>query len=45
MRTRGSGNDGGGEIAETRVMFGGGRRRLAARGEGSGGGDGGVTLV
>ena len=25
-------------------MFGGGRRRLAARGEGSGGGDGGVAL-
>ena len=34
----------GGEIAETGVMFGGGRRRLATRGEGSGGGDGGVAL-
>jgi hypothetical protein len=30
----------GGEIAETGTMFGGGRGRLAARGEGSG-----VTLV
>jgi len=35
----------GGEIAETGAMFGGGWGRLAARGEGSGGGDGGVTLV
>ena len=35
----------GGEIAETGMMFGGGRRRLAAMGEGSGGGDGGVALV
>ena len=32
----------GGEKTETGVMFGGGRRRLAARGEGSG--DGGVAL-
>ena len=29
-------NDGGGEIAETGMMFGGGWGRLAARGEGSG---------
>jgi hypothetical protein len=35
----------GGEIAETRAMFGGGWGRLAARGEGSGGSDGGMTLV
>ena len=35
---------GGGEIAETGTMFGGGWGRLAARGEGSGGGDGGVAL-
>ena len=35
----------GGEIAETGAMFGGGWGRLAARGEGSGGSDGGVTLV
>ena len=41
---RWSGNDGGGEIAETGTMFGGGWGRLAARGEGSGGGDGGVAL-
>ena len=41
MRTRGGGNDGGGEIAETGTMFGGGWGRLAARGEGSGGGGGG----
>ena len=34
----------GGEIAETGTMFGGGWGRLAARGEGSGGGDGGVAL-
>ncbi len=34
-----------GEIAEARAMFGGSWGRLAARGEGSGGGDGGVTLV
>jgi hypothetical protein len=32
----------GGGIAETGAMFGGGWGRLAARGEGSGGGDGGV---
>ena len=42
---RGSGNDGGGEIAETGTMFDGGWGRLAARGEGSRGGDGGVALV
>ena len=35
----------GGEIAETRVMFGGGWGRLAARGEDSRGGDGMVTLI
>ena len=35
----------GGEIAETGMMFGGGWGRLAARGEGSGGGDGGVALA
>ena len=34
----------GGGIAETGAMFGGGWGRLAARGEGSGGGDGGVAL-
>ena len=34
----------GGEIAETGAMFGGGWGLLAARGEGSGGGDGGVAL-
>ncbi len=34
----------GGEIAETGTMFGGGWGRLAARGEGSGGSDGGVAL-
>ena len=34
----------GGEIAETGTMFGGGWGRLAARGEGSGGGNGGVAL-
>jgi len=35
----------GGEIAETGAMFGGGWGQLAARGEGSGGGNSGVTLV
>ncbi len=35
----------GGEIAETGAMFGGGWGWLAARGEGSGGSDGRVTLV
>ena len=37
----------GGEIAiaETGTMFGGGWGRLAARGEGSGGGNSGVALV
>ena len=35
----------GAEIAETGTMFGGGWGRLAARGEGSGGGDSVVTLV
>ena len=35
----------GGEIAETGTMFDGGWGRLAARGEGSRGGDGGVALV
>jgi len=35
----------GGEIAETRTMFGGSWGWLAARGEGIGGGDGVVTLV
>ena len=41
---RWSGNDGGGEIAETGTMFGGGWGWLAARGVGSRGGDGGVAL-
>ena len=34
----------GGEITETGTIFCGGWGRLAARGEGSGGGDGGVAL-
>jgi hypothetical protein len=36
-RERGGAATTGGEIAETGMMFGGGRGRLAARGEGSGG--------